>query len=622
MTSEDDIERRLIHHMAEQAGGLSFPGADPTDIINRPPSNRGRIVASAMALLVVVAAGAGFWSLTQGDEASEIAAGQSDNADDEPADEGAADGDEPSSGEATAVASIGLTITDFDGPNTPAGGRVLIDDGIYYVLSTAPGRVRLDTLETEEEWSQAMRPRTFYTRTEGEDDWLLGDVGDRFVSSFSIDDGVLYVLSTGAVGGDQGAAYGTSSDRGQSWDWAPLDLPEAVSQIALLPGDESSVVVAARWGWVDWQQAVELLRGVGLGISEYGLNSADSIGFSYYPTGDDPCMGLYLQFGLPQQAEWMRQASDDERAAMEEEFHYWEQEMGPELADAGCSIEITDIASLDLPDQEYRTWEEVGIEIPESWIPWTGVYRWRDGELTELDQPFPAGEQVSYLVVQGDQIQVTTWREPMSADAEGGETRWTTSDGIEWTSEFVSYEFEGDEGEFRYQEPGYYPPVAGDTRFRMGWDEPTAEELEAFEETINDPSVSDEEKEALEMATWGENRGYLERSVAGGPWERVEAADLAPDVDLGDRQLQDIRGTSLGVFLIFGPSQAGPWPPEAGLVILHSSSGVDWNSFETTGHWVDLHNADDAILAFDQRWPDPESTELPTTRAILITPAG
>lgn len=623
------IEKRLSSHMHEQADRLNFPTPDPADITHRPPSNNHRVVAMAAALLMVMAAGAGFWALSQQPESTEIAAGQADDDADDGERDGTSDpggeqGDGTGDGQGTAAPSggafVGLDIIDVTGELSPGSGQVAVDGGVYYVLSTAPGRVRVDEATSEEEWNRLFRSNTFYTMTD-DGSWQANEVEDRLISTFDVDDGVIYVVSTGTVSGDETSAVGTSTDRGQSWDWQTLpDLPPA-AQVAMLRTGDSAILAASRSGQPGYEEVLRTAREAGVDVEERSLRNFDSSGLTYVEIdADDPCSALYLDYGLADYAEWLRTAPDDEREQAIEEMNRMAEEIGPEFEAQGCSFDPEAIESLPLPEIATVTWAELGVEVPERWKPWSGVYRYQDGQLTELDDPFDGTDQIGYMEAVDGELVVYSYGSSLD---DYRETRWITSDGIDWNSLEVTEE----NYESGYFPGGYGPPVAGNSTFRLHWQEPTQEEMEAYEEQMNAIEAGEltgEEAEVAMMATEFES-GILQRSVAGGGWEDVDLDGLMPDLDLSNHRVESVQGNEYGVFIMvrdvsyyIGDTPEG----SAGLMVLYSNNGTEWGSFETEGDWLHLEQGDGTVLAFDNVWTQTETGGRSDTKVLLLRPQG
>lgn len=601
-----NIEQRLSDHMAEQAERLTFETPDPAAITDRPPSGPNRTVSILAAAVVIVAAGFGFWALSRGGGGTtEIAAGETDDAD--------ADTD---SVPASDVGLLRLSVTDVSSADSPGHGRVEVDNGVYYVLSTAPGRVSLDESFSEEEWLEAYRPSTFYSFDGG--GWKIAEVEDRFISDFDVDGGLLYVLSTGTLTGDGSATLGTSSDQGQTWDWQPVpDLPEA-NQVGILADGPATVIMANRWGYPDYDEVLGLARGAGFDVTERTLRDFDHDGFAYMDVdADDPCAAVMVDYGLSDLAMWLREAEhmDDEAALRDAnmELEHMLEQMGPELEASGCELDFETIA--DLPEPERVRWADIGVAVPERWHPWTGLYRYENGVLTELDRPFDTDHQIGIIETRGGRLTVSTWdRGGEEEGDEGAETIWSTTDGIDWESETIRYSEYEERG--YYHAPGYSPPIAGDSTFRVWWDE---EEMIAFEEEMMAYEEAGAEGPADTILR--EPGPQLQRSVSGGPWENVDLAELAPDVDLGGKFVQDVRGTPYGVFLVFGSAGGYSGPPEPGLLVLHSNNGIEWGSFESPGNMLEVVEGPDSLLLFDHTWSN-EPEEPAKTRTLVVTPAS
>lgn len=616
------IEKRLADHMAEQSERLSFPASDPQEIINRPPSGQARIVTTLAALAVVVAAGVGFWSLSSGNETTEIAASETDQAveTDDGAEDGAdgddADGDGDGSGEGAASGGpfVDLSITDVTGDNSPGSGRVVQDDGVYYVLSTAPGRVRLDDNLSEDEWNRLFRPNTIYSLADG--GWQANKVEDRFVSDFTVDDGILYALSTGTLAGDETTSYGTSTDRGASWQWQPLsDLPP-VNQVAMLNNGDGTMIVASRWGSPGYEETIRTAQDAGFDVSEENLRQFDSTGFSYLPIDrSDPCSSFLLNYGLADMAQWLRQASGEEREMAQQEIEMMLADIGPELDAAGCDLDL-DLATIDdleIPEPQTVRWDEIGVTVPERWLPWSGVFHLQDGELTELTVPWSGADQVGYIERGVGELSVMTFHSTLDQNIPS-ETRWTSSDGESWTEQTFDYSDEAG-----YYGPGYQRPVAGNVALESYWVEPTEEQIAAYEEQMQAYERGD--IDAMDEAMVAEfETSRLRRSIDGGPWEEIEPADLVPGIDLDGYTLSHVEGKDYGIFIFFSRIGSPLEAPEQGQLVLYSNNGTEWGSFETRGQWLELYEGDGDLLAFDNRWIQTETGGSQETDVLLLSP--
>ncbi|MEM9563923.1 MAG: hypothetical protein AAGA93_14980 [Actinomycetota bacterium] len=616
-----NIEQRLTDHMAEQSERLSFPAGDPSEITHRPPSGQSRAAVLVVAALVVVAGGFGFLALSGGDDATEIAAGQNDT-DDDSTDDGATDGDSTDgdstddAGSSTDEGSglggpfVGLDVVDVTSESSPGAGQVVADGGVYYVLATAPGRVRLDEV-SEADWERVFRANTFYSLADGQ--WQANEVEDRFISEFQIDDGVIYVLSTGTVSGGQTLSYGTSSDRGQSWSWQELGGVPPTTSVAMLRQDDGLVAVASRAGYPDYNQVLSLARGAGVDVTEMTLRNFDHDGFSYIPADpDNPCAAVFANYGLADYAEWLRTAPEDERERAREDLTMMLGELSAEFEEAGCPIDVESIDSIPVPEVANVQWADIGVAVPEAWTPWNGVFRLQGDQLTELPNPFQPGEQIGFLSSTGDQLVVDVY--PTEAMPDGTESRLTTSDGVNWDRGPVNYE-----DDWYFYGPAQQAPRIGDTTFRVHWMEPTDEEIQAYEEQA--AAFDRGEIEAIDEAMFAAyETPLLQRSVAGGPWEDLDPSEFL-GIDVGDRNVQQVVGTDYGVFLLF-INGGLDGPPEPGVLVVYSNNGTDWGSFQTSGDWVSLFGADDSVLAFDNRWIQTETGGREESTALLLTPTG
>lgn len=652
-----DFEKRLRDHMSEQADQIEIETASPASI-TQAPRTRAPITTLA-ALAVVIAAAAGFFALSQGDDGqvNEIAAGQADESA-----ETSADADAP---EFQVADFVPVQFTDISGENSPGYGRVFTDNGTYYVLSSAPGRVKFDELTAEEQMT-LFRQDTLYVYDESAG-WQVRPAGDRFIGDFQINDGVLYAISTGSKTEDT-AAFGTSTDQGQTWNWDEIGgLPEVSGVSMLINEGQNPVFFANRWGFPDYQEVLNAANEAGYAVNDMTLQDFDSQGFSYIETDpNDPCSLVKARY-LPEIvgfSEWRAQAPAEEQEAIEAEYEGMLDWMKEEIGRTDCEWDdawLTDyadpeaIADLEWPAATRISWSDTNFTPPETWKPWSAVYTLDGENFVAQDLPFGDTVEVSHSFVRDDELVISVWDRSVTYDyaseeeyqqavesGETGESLWVTTDGLEWTSEKPNY------GEDYYGGYGdiYFAPKVGNQEFQVAWPE---YEGEWAEDAMYDESMAvevDESGEPVEVAAtttiapgpdgelvmdepmmeeYFEPAPDLERSIAGGPWETVTMAELAPDIDIGDRVLRDVRGSSLGVFLVYGPEFGpanGPEGPQGSQLMVYSNNGVDWQAHEIDADYVDFYGTDSGdgqILAFAQKWNYEENGGSQDTQTLLIT---
>ena len=622
------IEKRLKDHMSEHAQNIRIETADPGTITNQASTPLGRAVTVVAAVLVVLAAGVGFWLLSSdGGPTTEIAAGEANATEDSEANQESPADVQP---------NIILETVDVTAENSPGHGQVLVDDGVYYVLSTAPGRVNLEgTNLSESEYIEIYRQNSFYILDQ-DNRWTVTEFEDRFISDFDVNDGVLYVVSTGSVSG-AGAAFGSSTDRGQSWSWTPFDDLPDVNQLALLAGAEHTVVFANRRGYPDYNEALKMAIDAGVPVTDFTLRGIDHKGFSYLPIDpEDRCAAVLAQFMPELQGfnDYLSQASEEERAMAEAEYTNMLGWIREEVEANGCELDANlesteSINVIEFPDPIYLTWDELGVTTPESWRPWSTVYTFDGERFTDVGKPFGDELEVGYTETVNGRLSIFTYDSSLVEEVVA-ETVWATTDGVNWEQEVRRF----DEAQRFYYGPYQrLEPKAGNRTFRIWWDESAYEEYEettattvVTEDTIGadqteGPAITEEAIADEAIYFEGvEPQPLLQQSIADGPWETVTLAELAPDVNVGNRILRDVRGTSLGVFLVYGePFTEGP--PQNGLTVVYSNNGTDWNSFELEGNSIEPYSGDGDVLLFSHKWATDE-TQQTTTKTLLVRPAG
>lgn len=620
--------------MSEQAMMIEVESPNPTDITERASDGSRRMVSTLAAVLVMALAGAGFWMLSNDDAAVvEIAAGEADDAeegadaedDDAQADSSEADGSENGAaggdGDGT-TANVSLKFTDVSSDNTPQSGRVKADNGIYYVLSSSPGQVRLDYENmTDEELMDAWRQDTFYVLNEDRV-WQITEMEDRFVSDFDARDGLLYVVSTGSQSG-AGSAVGVSSDQGKTFEWTALPDDAAAIQMSVLATADGAVILGSRFGNPGWEEVIELANNAGHPVDDFTLREFDHSGFSYIPLDpSDPCAGVRHRYGeeVVGFGSYIDGLADgDERTGAEAEYAQMLEWIQEEITGSGCEMDpdwatpgLTKLG--DLPEPLRITWESINFTPPDRWTPWTGVFTFDGQTLTDRGVPF--GDDLTFGYTESVDEKLSIIAFDAGANFEGGETRFVTPDGINWESERVDYS-RHEEGYYYEEYPGYHEPRAGQHLYRLGWDEEASrvheEEWMAYEAGERD-----------EEPVWIEPTPFMERSVDGQNWEKISLAELAPNVDVGNRVIQDVRGTDLGLFLIFREQWRGEdeGPPASGQTIVYSSNGTDWDSLQLDGMGIDVHSNNGELLVLSFDWMLQSDGSPSVTKSYLVRPAG
>lgn len=616
-----DFEQRLQSHMNEFANRVELPaGEGPDAIQQRGSGGHQRAITAMTAIAVLLMAGAGFLLLSDDEvPTTSVAAGEAEDAETE--DDG--DSDENGDGDGNGLANTAITTIDVSSPNAPAYGQVELDDGVYYILSTAPGKVDTSGNLSEEDWARISRMNTFYILDENRE-WQTNQIEDRFVSDFEINDGVLYVLSTGTFTTDE-ASFGTSTDKGASWEWKSIDsLPDA-HQVSLLVTDEAPLIFASRWDSVGYEWAIEQANTAGIELSGETLQMLDTEGFSYLPIDpDDPCALTfsYATMSLHDFSSYIETVDESEKESLAAEYEQTIRYSEEELESLGCEF-APDWADPDNLSEPIRpvevTWASIGVDIPEDWSAWMRLYSLDGTTLNEKYVPFAEQEPGWATVIDGE-LQVTLYEPDEENVEEGGfETRWTTRDGENWDSRQLDLN-----DEFAYYSPSYLPPNVGEYKFRIWWDE-SEEEAYAIavaeaEDAIADGELTEEEAMA-DLGTDYNPEPLLQRSGSGGEWETLDPYNLVPGLDLGERRLSDVRGSSLGVMLFF-VDQSYEDVPLPGTTVLFTSNGIDWQQFELSGSSNELYGGDGETLILSKEWILQPGEELGRSQAVLVQPAG
>lgn len=271
-----NFEDRIRNHMTEQGEMIDITPEGPDAAIARHARrSRNRMATGMVAMLVAVAGGFGLWSLANDTEpaATQVTSIGREASERDTAAPAIEEGAEQEVIEAGAPLEV-ITV-DSDGAPTNAY-RTVVDNGVYYVLSTAPGSVDVNDPELSSFDGWPYRENTIYQFSEASG-WSNVEITDRWISDFVPNDGLLYILSTGRTDGSLEPAVGVSSDQGASWDWQTLTgLEDAASvrndglgqsTLRLVPAAGGQYVIAQNLGNPDWQEGIDLAKAAGLPIT-------------------------------------------------------------------------------------------------------------------------------------------------------------------------------------------------------------------------------------------------------------------------------------------------------------------------------------------------------------------
>ena len=295
-----NFEDRLKHELQNQGAQIDIEPAGVDHIASRSAKRRQRRMAGMTAVVAMVLLGVGGFIATSNDAPIPVAT------DTEATDEQATDAEIPEQAadaeltDGEVVAGSPLDFVNIASGASPGGfgvyGTGVITSDAYYMLSTAPGRAAPNDYD-------AYLPNTLYKYDGSE--WSNTSFGDRFISGLSVDEGVLYTVSTGTKTSDT-PAIGRSNDGGQNWTWTDLDLTEQFGadpsawpfhDIKIDTQNGTTFVVARAHAEVPWDEAIELAKNAGLDIDQEtdGIVNISTEGISWIPDQYvlSPCAQLF-----------------------------------------------------------------------------------------------------------------------------------------------------------------------------------------------------------------------------------------------------------------------------------------------------------------------------------------
>jgi len=365
-----DFEDRLRNQLHGQSNNIHVEVDSPVAVAHRSATRtRRRLVGIPVAALMLGGiVGGGIWaSQNQSDPTESVAVVGDETSDENASDETASDENAGDQNEVDGPVDLERLITqgfspgpelvlqDISSANSPGGwGPTQVHDtgGVYYVLSTAPGRVDL----TDPDADAAYRPDTLYTYDGN--DWSISGFGDRLVADFDVSpSGVLYAVSTGTTTDVTEFALGESANGGESWEWSPLPTgghnAAKLDPRFVIKGDTTLIVSQLPFRQ-HFSEAGELARSAGLEVNEYDITAANTTGLTYMlqPVSDDPCVAAESGFwnegshDIPEGLLPPAVADDPaDSAAFEAQFAAFQQEQNERLyaalSEAGCEQEAT-----------------------------------------------------------------------------------------------------------------------------------------------------------------------------------------------------------------------------------------------------------------------------------------
>lgn len=304
-----DFEDRLRNHLSGQSEIIEITPEGSDAVVNRHQRRaRNRMAATGVAVMLAVVGSFGLWTLADSERTTTTAITAPAQTEAEAPDAGT-DAASAADGAASAVDNSGadnsgavnsaavnfdgsVEVIVSDGVGAPSYGyNTHSDQGVYYVLSTAPGSVG----QTGPVDPASYRQNTIYSFEESAG-WSNIEITDRWISDFRPSDGVLYILSTGRTDGSLDPAVGVSTDRGASWDWQQVEALSSVMQttgdeypisdttVRLLPLDGRTYVLAQTLsypGAFEWEEGLKLAQAAGLDVGHHNVSSIDDDGIAY-----------------------------------------------------------------------------------------------------------------------------------------------------------------------------------------------------------------------------------------------------------------------------------------------------------------------------------------------------
>lgn len=502
-------------------------------------------------------------------------------------------------------------------------------DGVYFVVSTAPGS-RLEDV-AEGGWA---RPDTVYSFDGSEWTNQTTATGDRFVSNIEgAPNGVLYAVSTGTQT-DVGLSIGSSTNSGANWEWTPIDLSAvfgadsstwpAYSVTQAIHEDQRLVVVATFPG-VDFDEAFELANANGAGIAEGGfVTNADANGITWIEApettdeqGNPNCLAIASQKGdeawskveEPEPPfEWDAELTPEEQA----EVDAWIQERQDigdktqrQILDAveaveGCErfVECSRESTARQQEVDIRVekiFKELGLELGEvpaddqlaaleaayeaeqadveAWLESSGC----SAELNYLDEP-----DVEQQYRTWDELGVVTpadWKPIQNAFLTDGDVVTNLGDPFASTGFLVDVDHNGSAWNITFDNTSYEPVIDGPvtpTFVEYSSTDGTAWTSKAVDDfTFRRNSLADGSSFGLNFT---DEQSSIVRRDASGSAVTLNLASLAPDLDTAKYGLANIGTGEYGVV-----AWATRWNESDGStdsILLYSPDGQGWGATE------------------------------------------
>ncbi len=585
------------------------------------------VMAAAAAVLFVALTGAGllFWQ-DDGPDVAEIAAGteeeqsedaeaaeQTDNdAADSAADSNAAaDGGDDEGGDDAGFVVGSLRVDGLSPLEAEVPETVMVEDGWYYALSWAQSSPDWAGAMTDSSaWEAAgfdpswLAYRTLNVLDPGNKDWLMSDFGDRFVTTFAVDDRVITVLSLGTFDGPQ-PAIGRSSDHGETWEWETVENLPLAESYSLVTTDQETLLFVTKFGVMDYNLANEWAVDSGI-VSGPGEIIELSPAFAAYLPGSagDEC-DQFRQNARATLNSLLSDSETDDSESLDSEYVTVAAIMRSSAEDLSCTLdsrwdtpsgmrefnEAVADGVIEINEPVSVAWEDLGYSVPDEWLDVHSLFRVDGNQLEPLDLPFEDIQGGQALEVDGAmQIHVANLAE---YGVVPDQTLWSTVDGQSWESRTIT-----------------------------------------LAEALTDPTLTGIESNSQQQPTIGgdlyrvqplpvdNDLGFTNelqrRSDADGEWVTVDLAEIIPELGDSERFVDRVVGTPLGLFVSLTEPPVVE-PSGLGLTILHSADGVTWETFDLDANFVSFYSGEDSVLVVGTSWPDGD--EAPAIESLLVTSA-
>ncbi len=638
-----DFDDRLRNQLHTQSNELQISPEGSDAVRSRSKRRRQRRAGGTVVATLLVALAAGSWIAGQNGDVEANLATEGTTESLEAAGSTGSDSSAPATSDTQAPIDIALpepgaalTLGPASDDGAPGGYNVFQSgsaNGLYYVLSTAPGV----TYDDYDENVGFFRNDTIYT-FDGSS-WSQNAVGDRFVSTLDSDDaGLLYTVSTGTATA-QALELGRSANAGQDWSWTELDLTDVFGQdrSAWPPytvqfatqGSETFVLVHSN-GQIDWEEAtgIAVANGANIDPRTNDVINIDQAGITWIEGFEqNPCEAAlndaletaWIDEPEGPEFDFDRELTDAEQAELET---YWAaQELRAQeiYADAlqsvaripGCAEFVKCSTELDALSREFD--EEIqgyygdngiagspfiaeeGVEFED--VDLDGLYEAHDAKVRAWARASGCGEELPYLDAEGEGSS-----EQQTPNYASWESLGVTPP-ESWNAVNAGFIIDGEEvtslGRIFDGENGYlidvrtsgreWSAIFDSTNYAL--DVPSEPTYTTWTSTTGDEWTSEPTNSYMFgrparltngttfSPNWAEESSQLLRGDPDGTTSALTLADLAPDLDTTGYQLMNVRAGDYGVVawaLKWQDTDGSEQPYDS--IVLYSPDGVGWGA--------------------------------------------